>query len=75
MPPQALFLMNHPFVRSAAEALLSRPDVAGLGDPAARVDRLFRLVYGRAPRDEEASLARAFLAGRPVPWVASARRS
>ena len=61
--------MNHPFVRSAAEALASRPDVAALNDPAARVDRLFHLVYGRPPRAEEASLARAFLAGQPVPWV------
>ena len=69
MPPQALFLMNHPLVRSAAEALAGRPDVAGLNDPDARVDRLFRLVYGRPPRTGEASLARSFLAGQPVPWV------
>jgi hypothetical protein len=69
VPPQALFLMNHPFVRAAAEAMLGRPDVASLADPDAKVDRLFRLAYGRPPRDEEASLARAFLSGRPVPWV------
>ena len=56
--------------------MLDRPDVAALGDPDAKVDRLFRLAYGRAPRDEEASLARAFL-GRPAGPLggASARRS
>lgn len=69
VPPQALFLMNHPFVRTAAEAMVGRTDVASLGDPDARVDRLFRLAYGRPPRDEEASLIRAFLSGQPVPWV------
>jgi mono/diheme cytochrome c family protein len=69
VPPQALFLMNHPFVRAAAQGLLDRPEVAALSDPDAKVAHLFHLVYGRAPREEEASLARGFLAGRPVPWV------
>ena len=69
VPPQALFLMNHPFVRAAAESLSRRPDVSCLEDPDLRVERLFRIVYNRAPCAEEASLARAFLAARPVPWA------
>ncbi|MFO0888519.1 MAG: PSD1 and planctomycete cytochrome C domain-containing protein [Isosphaeraceae bacterium] len=67
--PQALFFMNHPFVRTAAEALAGRPDVIGLKDPGARLERLFRLAYGRPPTPEESSLARAFLSAEPVPWV------
>ena len=64
VPPQALFLMNHPLVRSAAEALAGRRDVVALNDPAARVNRLFRLVYGRASRRR--GLTRPILPRRPA---------
>jgi hypothetical protein len=69
VPPQALFLMNHPFVRGAAEAMAKRPDVTSVTDTDAQIERLFQLAYGRPVSAEELSLARAFLAARPVPWV------
>ena len=69
VPPQALFLMNNAFVRDLALALSNRPDVLAHSDLDDRVDRLFHLVYSRAPRAEEASLARAFLTQQPVPWA------
>ena len=45
--PQALFLMNHPFMIEISRSLLARPDIAALSDTRARSTRLFRLVYGR----------------------------
>jgi hypothetical protein len=61
--PQALFLLNHPFVmeeaRHAAERLLHTSDP----DPVARVRRLYLLTVGRPPTDAEFELATRFLAG------------
>jgi hypothetical protein len=48
-----------------------RPDVASAGALAPRVDRLYRLLYGRAPTDRETELAAAYLAdagATPVAW-------
>ncbi len=60
--PQALFLMNHPFVIEqaalAAERTLSR---AGLDD-AARIDHAYRVTLGRPPAARERDLALQFLA-------------
>ncbi len=54
--PQALFLMNHPFVVDQARALAA----AILGDPATddggQIDRLYQRLYGRPPRDEERTI-------------------
>ncbi len=69
--PQALFLMNHPFVINAARAILSRPEIAAERDTDAKIERLERLIHGRAPSAEDRALARAFLAVRPngsIPW-------
>ncbi|MGP0067290.1 MAG: PSD1 and planctomycete cytochrome C domain-containing protein [Isosphaeraceae bacterium] len=74
--PQALFLMNHPFAIDSARAILKRPEIAGARDADARVERLYRLIYARAPTDEDVAMARAFLAGHPVgsdPWPALAQ--
>ena len=51
--PQALFLMNHPFVIEIARSMLARPDVAVRSDPRSKVNRLFELVYGRPASEEE----------------------
>ncbi len=59
--PQALFLMNNPFVIDCARRLLGRPEIAGEKDPGRRVARLYRLLYGREPAPKEAALAREFL--------------
>jgi hypothetical protein len=61
--PQALFLMNHPFVleesRHAARRLLAEPGL----DDAGRVSRAYRLALGRPPTEAERRLAGRFLAG------------
>jgi hypothetical protein len=59
--PQALFMMNHPFVLHAARKLLQRPDIAGEKDLERKIDRLHRVLYGREPTARERSLAHQFL--------------
>src|SRR5262249_35835756 len=59
--PQALLLMNHPFImeqaRHAARRLLSSQD-----DDGARITRAYRLGLGRPPREGERRIALKFLA-------------
>ncbi len=59
--PQALFMMNQPWVmeqsQSAAQKLLGEQ----LADDRARVARAYRLVLGRLPTDGEVALALKFL--------------
>ena len=59
--PQALFMMNHPWVmeqsQSAAQKLLAEK----LDDDRTRVTRAYRLVLGRVPTDGEVTLALKFL--------------
>ncbi|MFO0889236.1 MAG: DUF1553 domain-containing protein [Isosphaeraceae bacterium] len=63
--PQALFLMNHPFVldqaRRASRRLLAGPD----RDDPARGARAYRWTLGRAPTPAERELAVRFVAGEP----------
>jgi hypothetical protein len=69
--PQALFLMNHPFVMDCAKAVVRRPDVAGLKDELAKVDRLHRLLYARAAAADEQWLAGEYLqkeGNAPAAW-------
>ncbi len=69
--PQALFLMNHPFVMDCARALVRRPDVAGEKTPPAKIDRLHRLLYARAATPEEQRLAQEYLQAQgnaPAAW-------
>jgi hypothetical protein len=61
VPQQALFLMNHPFVIDCAKRTLHRPEIAAQPDVPARVQRLYALLYGRAPMPEEVALAQEFL--------------
>jgi hypothetical protein len=61
--PQALFLLNDPFMLDSADALaariaLERPE----GDLEPRLERLHGLLFGRWPTDEERELAGRFLA-------------
>jgi hypothetical protein len=69
--PQALFLMNNPFVIECARVLVQRPEIAGEKDVAKRVESLYRLLYGRAPAAEELALARAYV---DVPGLGSWER-
>jgi hypothetical protein len=60
--PQSLFLMNHPAVARAAKKLLERPDVVQEKEMPRKVERLYRILYGRAPTQRELSIAQEYLA-------------
>jgi hypothetical protein len=62
VPPQALFLMNHPFVLDCARRLIQRPEVAAETDPEKRMTLLYRHIYGRSPTADELALGRQFIA-------------
>ncbi|MEW4567335.1 PSD1 and planctomycete cytochrome C domain-containing protein [Tautonia sp. JC769] len=65
VPQQALFLMNSPFVAEQARSLAERcRDEAASDAPADRINRLYRLLYGRPPEPSELQLGERFL-GRP----------
>jgi hypothetical protein len=72
-PLQKLFVMNSPFIVSQADALAARllkdvPDETSLGTTK-RVERAYRLVYGRPPTAAETALAEKFLVGdRSARW-------
>jgi len=71
--PQALWMLNNPFVLGVADGLAARlvrerpgdsPEVA-----AARVERAWRLLYGRPPEPDESAAALALVeAGGPGGW-------
>ena len=61
--PQALTLMNHPFVREAAAALAKRIENCSDDDKADQLDFAFQLVYGRSPGLDERQLLESALAG------------
>jgi hypothetical protein len=65
IPQQALYLMNNLFVLECARGLLRQPDVAAAKDLAARVDRLYRLCYGRPPSVDDLALAQEYLGPAP----------
>jgi Protein of unknown function (DUF1553) len=62
--PQALFMMNNPFVLEQAKQAAVRLLEESLPDDAARLTRAYRLTLGRPPTDGERAVARRFLAGR-----------
>jgi hypothetical protein len=73
VPQQALFLLNSPFAQEQARALAKRTESAAT--PAERVERLYRLAYGRRPTTDEAALGLGFVlaprstdAGSLSPW-------
>jgi hypothetical protein len=58
--PQALFLMNHPFVMECARQTLRRPDVAEK-EETSKIDRLYRVLFGRPASAEEVQIGRGFV--------------
>lgn len=54
--PQALFLMNNPFVLDRAKALADRLMKQGPPDDRAKIDWLYRLLYSRPATDREAEI-------------------
>ena len=59
--PQALILMNGPFVQGQGKALAVRLAREVGADPAKQIDALYRRTVGRLPTDAEKQLATAFL--------------
>ncbi len=59
--PQALFLMNHELAIEAARATLRRPEIASEPTPSGRIDRLYRLLYGRSPTADEVELCSRYV--------------
>jgi hypothetical protein len=53
--PQALFLLNHPFVLDQTKALAKRVLSEGKDDKA-RIERIYVLLYGRPPVEEERTI-------------------
>jgi mono/diheme cytochrome c family protein len=74
VPQQALFLMNSPFAQEQARHFSARPELVGLTDDRARIDRMHRLAYGRPAEPDEVTLGLHFLsaargtAGTLTPW-------
>src|SRR5262249_20950613 len=71
-PLQKLFVLNSPFLVEQAAALADRlaAEEPGAADRP-RIDRAYRLLYGRPPVSEEVRLGLAFLGGagdRPARW-------
>jgi hypothetical protein len=73
VPQQALFLLNSPFVVEQAKALAARPDVVAEPTPEGRIQRLYRLLFGRKAEAEEVALGVQFVSTTPAggklsPW-------
>jgi hypothetical protein len=63
VPQQALFLMNSPFVVEQAKKLVERTDAKATEE--ARIQKLYRIAYQRAPEREEIALGKQFVSGQP----------
>lgn len=61
VPQQALFLLNHPYVAGRSKALNKRVEASGSDTDAAKVHRLYQLVYQRSPAPAELEAALEFL--------------
>jgi hypothetical protein len=59
--PQALFLLNHPFVRTQAERLARRLLEQVPGDEAARIDRAYQCLFARSPTGDELRIGLAYV--------------
>jgi hypothetical protein len=64
VPPQALFLMNHPFVLEAARRVAARPEIAP-AEVTGKIERLHALLFGRPPNPGELKAAHDFLGSSP----------
>jgi hypothetical protein len=62
VPQQALFLMNSAFPVEQAKRFVTRDDVTALKSDKQRIDRLYRIAYGRPADKEEIELGLKFLA-------------
>ncbi len=63
VPQQALYLMNSPFIAEQAKHLISRSEIRFAHDDRARVQTLYRTIYGREAGAAEVDDALAYMAG------------
>jgi hypothetical protein len=61
VPPQALFMLNNPFVIDAADRIAAQLLEHNPADQTTLVRQVWRRVYCRAPTPAEATAAAAFL--------------
>jgi hypothetical protein len=66
--PQALALMNEPFVLECAKAMARRIETEGEISFEGRLHRAFALAYQRAPSDSELNLFRSLTTDVADPW-------
>lgn len=64
VPLQRLFLMNSDFMQVQAEEIAKR--VANEVDNRARVKKMYQLVYGRVPTEQEVQLGLAYIKSEPM---------
>jgi hypothetical protein len=61
--PQALFLLNHPFALAQAKALADRVLREAPANDAGKIGRLYVLLFGRPPGEQELHIGLTLLAG------------
>ncbi|PYJ84820.1 MAG: hypothetical protein DME22_11375, partial [Verrucomicrobia bacterium] len=62
--PQALFLLNHPFVQAQVKALAQRLTKESPTDDRGKIEWLYQLLYGRSPTTQELEVGLAAVASR-----------
>jgi hypothetical protein len=63
VPQQALFLMNSAFVADQSQKLAARGDIVSAGnETSARIEAMYRALFGRGPSSEETTLGLEFIA-------------
>src|SRR5947208_394659 len=60
--PQALFLLNHPFVQAQVKVLAQRLTRESPTDDRGKIERLYQLLYGRPPTAQEMEVGLAAVA-------------
>ena len=60
-PTQALFFLNHSWIREQAQAAAHRALETVVSDETARIDRAYRATLGRPPSEAEGQIARRHL--------------
>ncbi len=63
--PQALYLMNGPFLKQISERVLVRSDIAEAPEVAKKIERIYEAVLQRQPDEAERKLAAGFLGSAP----------
>jgi len=61
VPQQALFFMNNPLSVEVARAVAARPEVVGAINDDARITNMYRIMFQRTPKSDEARMAKEFI--------------